>query len=425
MKRWLCLFFLVTCAQLVHLYGQAHTAEKYFEFGGFVRHSSALDSRLTLPDNEGVSALFPLPPQLDPLGRDINARGQFNMLTLQTRLFTRLFAPPIGQARAQGYIEVDFQGRKNIAELVRMRKAYCAIDYHRFSVLAGQTDNPFFIAAYEPQTVTIDQGAPYNPFARNPQLRVAYNYGMWSIIGTAVTQLDKLSPGPDGVSNVYMRNAIIPNLDLQLQIKPNDQLFFATSANYKRLAPRIASIVDDQVFKVHESINSFSAFALAWCAIPHKQMLCATKLTYSQNMFEYDLLSGYAIRSRDAITGKQHYTNLANVAWWLDIEKQVRNWITVGCFVGFTKNLGFCHPVDDTLLINNAVPPELVFAREPSINYVMRIMPRTFWTIQQLRIGAELQLDHATFGTINKDGTICNTHGANLVRLHLALMYNF
>lgn len=400
-------------------------SDKAVDFGGFVRHSSALDSRLTVPDNEGVSALFPLPKRIDPVGRDINARGQYNMLTLQTRLFSRLYAPPIGDARVQGYIEVDFQGRRNIAELIRMRRVYITCDYHNFSFLGGQTDNPFFISPYEPKTVTIDQGAPYNPFSRNPQIRFAYNRGVCTIIGTAVTQLDKLSPGPIGFSNTYMRNAIVPNLDLQVQIKPNDLLFFATSANYKRLAPRIASAVGDQIFKVHESINSFSAFAMGWCAIPQRHLQLATKIVYSQNMFEYDLLSGYAVRSRDPVTGKQIYTNLANVACWADLQKNVREWIQIGCFTGFTKNLGFGHPVDDNLLVDNAVPSSLVFAREPTVNYVMRIMPRTFWNIKQLSIGAELQLDHATFGSISKDGTIYDSHAVNLARLHLVLLYNF
>src|SRR5438093_889527 len=82
-----------------------------------------------------------------------------------------------------------------------------------------------------------------------------YKRNIVSFVATAITQLDKTSDGPIGLSSTYLRNAMLPTLDAQIQLT-NNNIFFATSINFKRVVPRLSSIVNDTLFKVHETLNS-------------------------------------------------------------------------------------------------------------------------------------------------------------------------
>lgn len=85
--------------------------------------------------------------------------------------------------------------------------------------------------------VSFNTGIPFQPFSRNPQVRLKHNFGQLSLAATAYTQRDFSSPGPNGTSSSYLRNAVIPGLHLQTMFEfPN--LLFGFGGDYKTLRPR-------------------------------------------------------------------------------------------------------------------------------------------------------------------------------------------
>jgi hypothetical protein len=395
------------------------------KFSGYVRHSTIYDTRQSQDVGEGMTVEFPLPQLLDIYGNDINNNGQCEMLNVQSRLRFDIQGPELGSAHSRGFVECDFQGREEIGNLVKMRTAYVELIWGNSLFVGGQFDNPMYIAPYEPPTLTPNWGVPFNPYGPNPQLHYMYTYKKFHFKATAITQLERESDGPFGASTQYLRDAMVPNLDAQLQWHPDERLFLATSINFKRLVPRLSATVNNQLFKVYESINSYSTFALLSFTLPEKNFRLSTKIIYGQNLREYEMFSGYAVATLNPITGKQTYTNLQAVGWWVDLDLKYRPWFNPGIFIGYTKNLGFTDCVESSLLVNGAVQPSLVYSRAPTLDNMLGIVPRIYWYIEQLTIGLELQYNRASFGTINPNGTICDATPVNFARVHLALFYNF
>ena len=425
LPTYFTLYFLFILSATLYIYSQEKIPTPQIDFSGYIRHSILYDSRQTNTFTEGMFIFFPLPQILDRNNQDINSRGQFNMLNVQSRLRLNIFGPDIHRAQTRGYIECDFQGRKQIGNLIKMRHTYIRIDWNNFSLLAGQTDNPMYVEQFEPLTVAVDGGAPFNTYGHNCQLRLTYNQPYWRFKATAITQLERASDGPYQESTIYLRNALVPHLDAQINIYPHKNIFFASSINFKRIAPRIFQINNNALYKAHEFLNSVSTFALVGFLVPEKNISCSSKIIYSQNLREYEMFSGYAIQSSNPLTGAQTYTNTQVVGMWTDIDVKYSSCFNPGLFVGYTKNYGFTHSVDTNLLLNGAVDPTTVYARAPTLDYMIGIMPRAYWYINQLTVGAEIQYNRAAFGTIRPDGTICNATPVNSVRLHVAFFYNF
>jgi len=112
-----------------------------------------------------------------------------------------------------------------------------------------------FVTDVFPGTVSFNTGSPFQPFTRNPQLRLTQKLSKdISTIIAIYSERDFQDYGPAGQSSVYLRNSVIPGLHLQFQYK-SDKLIFGAGGDYKSLTPRIVTtknIVTD------EKVNSFA-----------------------------------------------------------------------------------------------------------------------------------------------------------------------
>jgi hypothetical protein len=81
------------------------------KFSGFVKTDIYWDSRQTISVREGQFLLYPANEKLDADGNDINAKANFNMLSIQTRLRGTITGPDALGAKTSGVIEGAFFGQ--------------------------------------------------------------------------------------------------------------------------------------------------------------------------------------------------------------------------------------------------------------------------------------------------------------------------
>ncbi|MFA4852508.1 MAG: hypothetical protein WC599_08320, partial [Bacteroidales bacterium] len=276
---------------------QNKTGEPKFgiDFSGFVKNDFFWDSRQNVSIREGHFLLYPSPVSNDAEGNDINAKANFNFLSIQTRLTGKITGPDAFKAKTSGVIEADFFGNEN-ANFVdvngfRLRHAYIKLNWKKTELLFGQYWHPMFIAGSFPGVVSFNTGSPFQPFSRNPQLRFTHKCGKLSFVAVANSQRDFASPGG---SSLTLRNAGIPEVNVQLQYGvKNDsaktEFLAGAGCGYKALVPRLNSEVittpekytldtitntvthayaKTTKYKTDEKVYGYSAFAFIKYKIP-------------------------------------------------------------------------------------------------------------------------------------------------------------
>ena len=121
-------------------------------------------------------------------------------------------------AKTSGLIEGEFFGTADgDTNGFRLRHAIIKLNWKGTELMVGQFWHAMFITDCFPDVVSFNTGAPFQPFARAPQIRLTRAFGRLSIIATALSQRDFASSGPEGTSSVYIRNAAMPEFNLKAQ----------------------------------------------------------------------------------------------------------------------------------------------------------------------------------------------------------------
>ncbi|MCX6165223.1 MAG: hypothetical protein NTU73_10270, partial [Ignavibacteriae bacterium] len=214
------------------------------KFSGFIKTDAFFDSRQTVNIREGHFLLYPDNVSLDANKEDINAKSNFNILSIQSRLKCTVTGPDVFDAKPTGVIEADFFGNENASfsdvNGFRLRHAFVKLNWQTTELLVGQYWHPMFIAESYPGVISFNTGAPFQPFTRNPQIRISQTIGKLKLIGCVFSQRDFTSTGPDGASSKYIRNSAIPNLHFQMQYKSDSSNFFAGAGiDYKTITPEL------------------------------------------------------------------------------------------------------------------------------------------------------------------------------------------
>ncbi|MBN1633741.1 MAG: hypothetical protein JW917_06215 [Ignavibacteria bacterium] len=407
MRKVFLLGFLVFLS--VSLYAQDKQEGKFgISFSGFVKADFFADSRQVTSIREGHFLLFPENELLDKNGEDINAKPHLNFLSVQTRVTGKITGPDFLDAKTSGLIEAEFFGTSDAdVNGLRLRHAFVKLDWTNTSFLAGQFWNPMFIVDCFPGTISFNTGVPFQPFARNPQLRFTQKFDNLSFTAVAYSQRDFQSNGPDGFSSKYLRNAVLPGLHGQLRFEAGDNAF-GLGGGYKMLAPRISTAKN---YKSDETVGSLSA--LVFGKFKFNDVLWKIEGVYGQNMTDLTMLGGYGVKSLDTNTGIETYTNINTVSAWTDIS-YTKN-IEVGIFAGVSMNLG----ADDNFTA--------FYGRGGNIDNLFRVSPRFAIISGKTKIAAELEFTSAAYGTVNyaDKGKVENTKSVTNIRGLLAFIYNF
>jgi hypothetical protein len=398
---------------------------------GFIKNNVFWDSRQIFGFRDNDVLFWPLRYRPDVTGRDINARPQFNILPIETLVGMTLSAPDIVQdVKAVGLIECDFVGFSEVTiNLFRMRLAYVELEFERINakLLTGQFWHPLFNVDCFPHTVSYNFGMPFNPSARQPQVRFLKQWEHSELMLTAITERDFTSYGPPCATKphcflkiydtIFKRNSAVPDLDLQYVYR-RDCSLVGFNLDFKRIIPRI---VTDKNVKVAEYNNSFVGQIFA-TFIPHNNWRASVKLLFEQNGTANILPGGYAIRTIDPLTDARTYANINWITAWLDTSYLFcDHGVELGVFLAAGKNFGSTH----RLFIDCKTKQPVIYGDGGDIAHLTRISPRLFVNREPFKFGLEIEITTAAFGTLDEYARVYNTRAVTGVRLLLATYYVF
>lgn len=381
MIRIILTFFIT--AFTVGLFAQESENKIKVKLGGFVKNDMFWDSRQTVSAREGHFLLFPAAESLDLDGNDVNGNTSFNFLSIQSRVGISVSGAKALNADISAKIEGDFFGQANDnINLFRLRHAFIKMKWESTELLVGQYWIPMFVTDCFPGTVSFNTGVPFQPFGRNPQIRLTQNIGKSKFIVVANSQRDYSSRGPAGVTGNYLRNSGIPELSLQFHIKPIDAILFGMGASYKQIMPQTKTPVG---YQTNETVGGYNAFA--FLRINTKPVTIKAQGIYGQNIPDVLSIGGIAISDTlDAAKGFVAYTTMNTMSSWIDISTNGKKW-QFGVFGGYTKNLGTTEKV---------IGP--IYGLGTNIESLYRISPRVSVKFNKLKFALEGEYTTANYG---------------------------
>ena len=378
-------------------------------FSGFIKTDLIFDSRQTVSIREGHFLLYPQNENLDLKGSDINAKSNFNILSIQTRLNAKITGPDAFDAKTSGFIEGEFFGTADSdVNGFRLRHAYLKLDWEKLSLLVGQTWHPMFITEMFPGVVSFNTGVPFQPFSRNPQVKLTLTEDNLKFILVAASQRDFTSNGPDGFSSAYLRNSVVPNLHGQFQFN-SPELFGGIGVDFKRITPRIVTAKKN---KTNEAVNSLSF--TGFTKINIDPVILKLQGVYGSNLADHVMLGGYAVKSLDTLSGFEEYTPLNCLSIWGELSTGKE--IEYAVFAGYTKSLGAKDNIAGSY-----------YGRGTNIENVFRISPRIQFNSGKTRISTEFEYTSAGYGTANNSnkGKVEKVKNISNVRVLAAFYYFF
>ena len=436
MRRITSILLIVAIFPLYGLSQEKKDEPKFgISFSGFLKTDIFYDTRQTVNIREGHFLLYPDNESMDQLGRDINAKSSFNILSIQSRLKGTISAPDAFGAKTSGVLEADFFGNENssFSDLngFRLRHAFVKLNWKTSELLVGQYWHPMFIAESFPGVISFNTGAPFQPFSRNPQIRFTKIFGGLKLIGILYSQRDFASNGPEytNVSGVYnsaavanskyLRNSGIPNAHFQFQFTPDStEHLFGAGVDYKSLLPELYTVdvaTKKEKYESSKTINSLSW--IAYAKFKFNPVIIKVEGVLAQNAYDMVMIGGYAVsKVTEPLTGAKDFTNLKTGSFWLDANTTGKM-VQVGLFAGYTKNLGS----------TDNITTSTFYSRGSNIDNVYRIAPRATFVSGKLDIAFELEYTVATYGTANGDtkGGVTDGKAIANTRYLAAFVYKF
>ncbi|MEW6366909.1 MAG: hypothetical protein AB1714_19960 [Acidobacteriota bacterium] len=398
---WLWSATAVAMPLLASAAEQSNEGKFGIAFSGFVKTDVIFDSRQTVSLREGHFLLYPAAPSNDVTGEDVSEKANLNMMSIQTRVTAKLTAPEAFGAKPSGLIEAEFFGSSDAdVNGFRLRHAFLSLQWPKTGLMIGQFWHPLFVTEVFPQVVSFNTGAPFQPFSRNPQVRLTQALGSARLIAAAASQRDFTSPGPNGNSSTYLRNAVLPDLSLQLQYRRADNVYGA-GIDFKILTPQITT---SQGYKTDETVKSTAGIGYAKLKLGRATL--GVEAVYGQNLSDHLMLGGYGVRSTDPATGKQSYIPTSSFSVWSDLYAGKR--FQPGLFLGYAKNLGAGEIVSK------------VYVRNADIDSAYRIAPRMAWQTGYTRLSVEIEYTAAAYGTTNERAKVVNTTTVGNLRMLFA-----
>ncbi len=412
--------FVLFVMMLPPFFTMAQEEEKPYgiKFSGYVKTDLFWDSRQTVAVREGHFLLWPSPQKIDPDNKDINGKSSFNILSIQTRLTGKITGPDAFGAKTSGLIEADFFGNENPAfsdvNGFRLRHAFVKLNWEKTELMIGQFWHPMFVTDCYPGVISFNTGAPFQPFSRNPQIKLTRKAGMFKLILAAQSQRDFANRlvGSATQTSSYLRNSGIPDLQLQVHYAPDKNFIAGIGGGYKILIPQTES---SSGYQTNENISAVSA--LAFFKIKFDDITVKAEGVYGQNACDYLLPGGFAVKDTTDYTRNQvEYTPISAISAWTDIHTNGQKF-QAGLFAGYVKNLGSADEIAD--------PVNGVYGLGTNIAEIFRISPRFIVNSGKFSFATELEYTSAAYGTISNKAIPENTTVIENLRILLAVYYFF
>jgi len=351
----------------VLLAGPTHAQE--VSFYGFIKSETIHDTRQVAQVREGQFLLYPLASvDVNADGHDDNAQANLLMAAFQSRIGVRGTELALAGGQVTGTLEADFFGQNNSAvSMLRLRHANVQWTRGSHSVLAGQTWSPMFTPGLHPGVVGFATGAPFQPFARFPQLRYTLTRGASTLLLAASAQRDAFQE--IGGSKMQQQSGQ-PAFHLQATTRVGP-LILGGGATTKKILCELEG----------PSFRANATTIYGKWASPKRSV--TAKAVLGDDLTDHLMTGGFlATSSGDVMPTRVQ-------SFWLDMEQQLADRWVAGLFVGALANMGATgHEVD--------TPSEL-FTRAHDMRSLYRLSPRLSYTESSIRIALELEVTSARY----------------------------
>ena len=392
---------------------------------GFVRNDFYYESRRSTTVAAGAYHLVPLDKNLNELNEDLNAIPSSRLLSIASRFGLRVNGPDVWGAAASARLEGDFDGFSGSNTMLRIRQAWIKLTWSKVDLLTGQTWHPMF-GDVVPTVLSLSTGNPFQPFNRSPQIRVDYKMNPFKVYLSGLYQLQYTSVGPKGPNDVYLKDAILPELYLGFDFMKNGWIAGA-GADFIYLRPRttgprqieIDGEAEPKTINVKVSDNISALAFNAFVQYSKDNFAIKAKTIYGQNMAHLLLPGGYGV-SKENADGSLEYTNLNNSTSWLNVTYGKK--YQAGLFLGYSKNLGS----SKELLQTPYTHPLFQSEGKSYLDQVYRISPQLSYNVKHWTFGVEYELTTASYGSVDlKNGKARDTNNVTDHRVTGVMAYNF
>lgn len=384
-----------------------------FKLYGFVRNDFTYDSRKTLASVGELFNFIPYDKKNNTNGQDLNAVPSTRWLSVASRLGFDIASPQYGNFRFTAKIEADFCGSGTVMPVFRLRQANVALNWQHHQIIAGQTWHPM-TGDMLPNIVSLNTGAPFNPFSRAPLIRYnAFINSNITISAAAIYQLQYSSPGPAGNSTKYQVFGGLPEFYIGATAKGKG---WKTGIGAEYMAIRPFETYNDQL--INTMAHSFSGQIFA--EYTGSGFEAKIKSVLGQNLGHLLMMSGYGaygMKNNDPNTIR--FSPLTQSSSWVTLAYKTNNKtnnIRATLFGGYMKNLG----------ASQQLIPDMVYVRGfENIDQMFRISPSVQYSYKGLNIGLEYEYTGVFYGDIKPDYSVLPTHLIGNHRAYLIFVYNF
>ena len=376
------------------------------KFTGFVRNDVYFDSRQVVsarPATQGELLLYPTYMSNDMNGKDLNAASSFSMMAITSRLSGAITGPDAFGAKTSGVLEAEFFGNANGNEnIFRLRHAYVKLDWPKTQLGFGQYWHPLFVTDCFPGVINFNTGMPFQPFSRNPQIRLTQKLSKELNLIVAASSQTEAFVSPGSSTNValgatasnqsFLSNAVIPNLHAQLQYKT--PTFLAGAAvDYKSVRPAFSqpsAVGASTNVSTTETVNSMS-FEV-YTKITTKPVVIKAEYVAGQNLYDHLMIGGYLAYATTTPAAYNITYKPVNVSSaWLEFIGTGKK-VIPAIFFGYTQNNG----ADDGAV---AAYTRGITLGKASLDKVVRVAPRVEVVSGKFKYGFEVEVTTATYGS--------------------------
>ena len=429
--------------------------QQHFKFYGFVRNFFAYDSRESWSGTGDLYNYQPKDQKLNEYGDDLNAESTFRFLSLTTRLGLNIVDYRWRDMQISGKIEADFYsglstkgaGTHSLSGVaqVRLRQAFMTLawdslaigkDFARIDLTLGQAWHP--MAADLCDAISLNNGAPFGPFSRTPQVRMDTRLGKYvTLTAAGLWQMQYNSTGPDGQSAEYIAYSKTPEAYLGLSVHDKGWIFRA-GADVLSISPRHlgkvydATLDKDVTVKVNDRITTVSPFA--YLQYKKGEFSFKAKTVFAESGEHMNMFGGYGVKAVNA-DGSYEYTPIRHSTSWISIvyggkvgaqEDKHPQKLQGILFGGYVQNFGTKEAIIDA---DNDGKLDFYYPRSAAMNRMWRLSPTLLYTVGKFQLGLEYEITSVQYG----DGKINPANGLSQNGLHwitnhrvqLMTKYNF
>lgn len=387
--------FIASALMLTSLSAAAGDHDGKIQLYGFIRTYAAYDSRESLSSIEDF--FYYMPKDRNMVGdNDLNAVSSFRFAALTSRLGVDVKGYEFGGWDMGAKIETDFYaGVSGVTgtALLRLRQAYVTFGYDDLSFKVGQAWHP--LASDQPDVLSLNAGAPFNPFSRTPLFMIDYEFGDFSVDLAAIWQMQYTSAGPNGAAADYIKYAKTPEVYLGLNYS-DDGFLARLGVDMLSIKPRHINAAGAAL---SDRITTFTPFL--YLQYSDDDFTVKAKTVLAQGGEHMNLNGGYAVTAASAENGvldneaSWNYTPTRNSSSWISL-KYGRALQGV-LFAGYVKNFGTAEEI---------VSPEYLYFSKNSfsnMNSMWRVTPTILYNLGKLTLGLEYDVTGVQYGDFGGD----------------------